>query len=252
MSRFFLIKISILLVKPLYYLIHYNFFFGLIQKYIFKVFKYKNLIFEINYKRISTSYSSSFLFKTYEYNDRVLVEKYITHKNKSIIIGGGIGFIACINYKKSLNECLISEIDQSIISCLKNNLKKNVCEYKLIEGNLLIKKKKDFDDFDINENFIANSQYTNLNKNRIVKKNYQLIDLDDYKNYNTLIIDGEGIEEHFISHLEHAPEIHHIFFELHFDILNKESVKMIFENLKKNNFLLIDNCFNSFYFKKNV
>ena len=252
MNRYFLIKISIFLVKPLYYLIHYNIFFGLIQKHIFKIFKYKNFKFEINYKRISTSYSSSFLFNTYEYNDRVLVEKYIDHNNKSIIIGGGIGFIACINYRKSLNECLISEIDESITSTLKYNLKNNDCKFKLIEGNLLIKKKQNYDDFFINENFIANSKYINKHKKKVTKKNYQLTDLYNYKNYNTLIIDGEGIEEHFISHLEFVPEIHHIFFELHFDILGKQSVKTLFENLKKNHFILIDNCFNSFYFKKNV
>ena len=60
------------------------------------------LMFKIDYERIPTSLASSFIFNTYEYNDRVLVEKYIT-KNKSIVIGGGLGFIACINFKLKIN-----------------------------------------------------------------------------------------------------------------------------------------------------
>ena len=110
MNKLFLIKIFIFLVKPLYYLIHKNFFFGLIQKHLIKNFYYKSLKFKIDYDKISIAYASSFLFKTYEYNDRILIEKHISEKNKSIIIGGGIGFIASLNFMKSSNEFLISEI----------------------------------------------------------------------------------------------------------------------------------------------
>ena len=72
----------------------------------------------------------------------MLVEKYIDEKNKSIIIGGGLGFIACINFKNSKNEFIISEIDETITKNLELNLKKNRCKFKLIKGNLLINKKK--------------------------------------------------------------------------------------------------------------
>ena len=41
---------------------------------------------------------------------------------------------------------------------LKFNLLKNKCKFKLISGNLLVKKKQ-YDQFLINKNFIANSQY---------------------------------------------------------------------------------------------
>ena len=252
MNKLFLVKFFLFLIRPLWYLIHYNFFLGLVQKYLIKNFKYKNLEFIIDYERISLAFSSSFIFNTYEYNDRVLVEKYITEKNKSIIIGGGIGFIASINYKKSSNKFIISEIDQTIINTLNKNLIRNKCIFELIEGNLLVKKNSDYEDFFINKNFLANSKYLNKNSQKKKIKNYQIIDIENYNEYNTLIIDGEGIEEHFVENLNYLPEIEHIFFELHLDILKKSSINLIFENLKKNNFQLVDNCFNSFYYKKNV
>ncbi len=251
MNKLFFIKVLTLLVQPIYYLIHYNFFFGLFQKYLIKDFYYKKLIFKIDYERIPTSLASSFLFNTYEYNDRILVEKYINKKNKSIIIGGGLGFIACINFKNSKKKFIISEIDKTIIKNLKFNLSQNNCKFKLIEGNLLVKKKTLYDKFFINKNFIANSKYVNEKKEKKIR-NFQLVDIKNYKKYNTLIIDGEGIEEHYIKHLNYLPNIKYIIFELHSDILNKNSIKLIFKNLNKNKFKLVDNCFNSFYFAKDV
>ena len=251
MNKLFFIKVLTLLVQPIYYLIHYNFFFGLFQKYLIKDFYYKKLIFKIDYERIPTSLASSFLFNTYEYNDRILVEKYINKKNKSIIVGGGLGFIACINFKNSKKKFIISEIDKTIIKNLKFNLSQNNCKFKLIEGNLLVKKKTLYDKFFINKNFIANSKYVNEKKEKKIR-NFQLIDIKNYKKYNTLIIDGEGIEEHYIKNLNYLPNIKYIIFELHSDILNKNSIKLIFKNLNKNKFKLVDNCFNSFYFAKDV
>ena len=126
MYKIILIKLSKQLVKPLYYIIHYNFFFGFLQKYFFKYFKFRKFTFNINYQRISLSYASSFLFKTYEYNDRVLIEKYISTENKCIIIGGGIGFIPCLSYHKSKNKIIVSEIDETITPLLNSNLKNTI------------------------------------------------------------------------------------------------------------------------------
>ena len=100
MSRHFPILIKIFLF-PIYYLIHSNKFFGYIQKYYLKKFYYQNIIINLNIDNIPLANYSSFLFKTYEYNDRRLVEKYIDSSNNCIIIGGGLGFIAVLAYKKS-------------------------------------------------------------------------------------------------------------------------------------------------------
>ena len=251
MNKLFFIKVLTLLVQPIYYLIHYNFFFGLFQKNLIKEFNYKKMVFRVDYERIPTSLASSFLFNTYEYNDRILVEKYIDKKNKSIIIGGGLGFIACINFKKSKNEFIISEIDKTIIKNLEFNLKKNNCRFKLIKGNLLVKKKKEYDKFFIGKNFISNSKYI-IKQNSISIKNFQLEDVCKLKKYNTLIIDGEGVEEHYIKNLNYLPNIKYIIFELHYNILSKSTVDLIFKQLNKKKFKLIDNCFNSFYFRKDV
>ena len=97
-------KLTKLILSPIYYILHHNYVFGFIHKFFFKNFYYKQLKFELNIKDIPIQNRSSFLFKTYEYNDRKLIEKHITKKNKSIIIGGGIGFIPVLTYKKSLNK----------------------------------------------------------------------------------------------------------------------------------------------------
>lgn len=105
------IKIFLL---PIYYIIHKNILFGLIQKKIIKKFYYKNLKFYINNSFLPTSNYSSFFFKTYEYNDKTLIERNINEINKCIVIGGGIGFIPCLTYYKSKNKILIFEIDKRI------------------------------------------------------------------------------------------------------------------------------------------
>ena len=90
-----------ILLFPIYYLIHSNKFFGYIQKYYLKKFYYQNIIINLDIDNIPLARYSSFLFKTYEYNDRRLVEKYIDSNNSCIIIGGGLGFIPVLAYKKS-------------------------------------------------------------------------------------------------------------------------------------------------------
>ena len=54
MNKLFFIKVLTLLVQPIYYLIHYN-FFGLFQKNLIKKFNYKKMVFKVDYERIPTS-----------------------------------------------------------------------------------------------------------------------------------------------------------------------------------------------------
>jgi hypothetical protein len=63
-------------------------------------------------------------------------------------------------------------------------------------------------------------------------------------------MDGEGIEEYFITNINLIKNIHNIIFELHNNMFNSKKIDFLFSNLKKNNFILIDKCFNSYYFKK--
>ncbi len=97
-------RITIALV---YYLIHRNLIFGYIYKNLFENFYYKDLVFSLKSVRLPISNYSSFFFKTYEFNDRVLIEKYINNRNSCIIIGGGIGFIAALCFLKSKKKILV-------------------------------------------------------------------------------------------------------------------------------------------------
>ena len=82
-----------IILTPIYYIIHHNYLFGFIHKFFIKNFYYNNLTFELKVKDIPLQNYASFLFKTYEYNDRKLIENHISKKNRAIILGGGLGFI---------------------------------------------------------------------------------------------------------------------------------------------------------------
>ena len=83
-----------ILMFPLYYFFHYNLIFGLIFKNLIKNFKYRQYIFELKNCTFPLPFYSSFIFNTYELNDRVLVEKNLTKIHRCIIIRGGIGIMA--------------------------------------------------------------------------------------------------------------------------------------------------------------
>tara|TARA_B100001765_G_C19288914_1_gene243423 strand:- start:269 stop:553 length:285 start_codon:yes stop_codon:yes gene_type:complete len=81
-------------------------------------------------------------------------------------------------------------------------------------------------------------------------RNISSTNIKNFKNFNTLIIDAEGIEEYYIRNLHLLKNIKHLIFEMHFHIFSKLEIRKMFEILKENNFKLIKKCFNSFYFKK--
>ncbi len=235
---------------PIYYLIHSNKFFGYIQKYYLKKFYYQNIIINLNIDNIPLANYSSFLFKTYEYNDRRLVEKYIDSSNNCIIIGGGLGFIAVLAYKKSKRKILVFEIDKKLIKNLNDNLIKNNCEFQIYEKNLILgKKTKNNEEFYINEDFLCSSKYLNKGKKKVIE-NISSDEIKTFEQYNSLIIDGEGIEEYFIQNLNQLKNIQYIIFELHFNFFSKNKIETMFKNLELNKFVFQDKCFNSYYFKK--
>ncbi len=244
-------KLTKFLIFPVYYLIHKNFIFGLIQKYIIKTFNYKNFKFDLKVENIPTSIQSSFLFKTYEYNDRKIVEKHINQNNRCIIIGGGLGFIPTLAYHKSKNKVLVFEINKSIIKNLRKNLLRNKCRFTLFEKNLILKNSKKESTYFKSDDFLLTSQYLKTKKKFYVK-NISKNKIKNFNKFNTLIVDGEGVEEYFINNLNNLKNIKYLIFELHHNIFKKKDILLMFKKLKKFNFIQIDKCFNSFIFcKKN-
>ena len=130
-----------LILYPVYYIFHHNFLFGYIHKFFFNVFKFKNFKFNLKLINLPLSHRASFLFKTYEYNDRIIVEKNLSNKNRCIVIGGGIGFIPTLVFHKTKNLVLVFEINKKIIKNLKINLQINHCYFKLLNKNLVFDKK---------------------------------------------------------------------------------------------------------------
>ncbi len=242
-------NITKIIIFPAYYLIHKNLFFGLIHKFLIKEFYYKNFKFFLNIKNISLSSHSSFFFKTYEYNDRKLVEKYVDSKNKCIIIGGGLGFIPTIAFHKSKNKLLVFEINKLIIKNLKKNLMTNDCEFKLYNNNLVLQNHKKTSEYYVGSSFLSTSQYEKKGKSKKIY-NIHFNKIKNFKNFNTLIMDGEGIEEYFLSNLNRVKNIKYIIFELHNNMFKSKKINSLFLNLKKNKFTQVDRCFNSYYFIK--
>ena len=157
-------RLTKVLILPLYYLLHHNFIIGIIQKFLIKNFYYKDFTFFLNIKNIPLPNYSSFFFRTYEYNDRKLIERNITKKNRCIVIGGGIGFIPCITYKISGNKLIIFEINSDLISNLNKNLISNRCKYKLYNENLVIFKNEKCKKFYLTNDFLATSSRIITNK----------------------------------------------------------------------------------------
>ena len=234
--------------KILYYTIHANIFFALIQKIFFKYFRYKELLFETNNLNIPFSHYSSFLFKTFEINDRIVLEKFITKINKCIIIGTGIGFTASLAYKLSQNKILSFEIDRRLKKTIEKNFFLNKVKYTLILKNLNFDKKKSKSYFFFQKNFLENSNNKNNGKKIMLDNIY-------YKNlhlslYNTIIIDAEGYEYEIITNIEKLKSIKNIFFELHPKILTKNQQNRIFKVLSLAGFTKKINFLNSYFFRK--
>jgi hypothetical protein len=238
----------------IYYIIHKNFFFGYIYKFFFDNFSYKKLVFNLKSFRLPTANYSSFFFNTYEYNDRILIEKYINKKNNCIIIGGGLGFIATLCFFKSKKKILVFEIDQSICNNLSKNLYTNSCKFVLYNKNLLIennfvKKFKKYSSFFFHNDFLSNSVHRKSNK-KFKVENIPSRKIPNFNKFNTLVIDAEGMEKYYIKNIGLLDNIYFLFFELHYDLLNSKEIEKITNILVKNKFILVDKCFNSFFYKR--
>jgi len=235
---------------PIYYLIHNNFIFGLFHKLIINKFSYKKIKINLNIKNIPIQNYSSFLFRTYEYNDRKIVEKHIDQNNKCIIVGGGLGFITTLAFQKSKKGILVFEINKNIVENLETNLEQNGVKYNLYQKNLILDKLHDQKKFYYADKyFLNNSMYLKSNK-KIILENIIKDQIPNFESFNTIIIDGEGVEEYFIKNISSLKNIKHIIFELHHNIFSNVEVTEFFNILKKNSFIQINKCFNSYYFKK--
>ena len=237
-----------IILTPIYYIVHHNYLFGLIHKFFIKNFYYKNLKFELKIENIPIQNYSSFLFKTYEYNDKKLIEKHITPKNRSIILGGGIGFIPVLVYKNSRNKMLVFEINKEITKNLKNNLINNKTNFKIFTNNLVYKKTKNKYFFFSND-FLSTSSKVQTKK-KVLVQNLEKNKIKDFNKFNTLILDIEGDEYYYILNIHKFSQIRYLFFELHFNIINKDKRQKIMNILSANGFKLKDKCYNSYYFKK--
>ena len=87
-------------------------------------------------------------------------------------------------------------------------------------------------------------------KKKIKFKNLFYKKIKKFKNFNTLIIDGEGIENQYVENINKLKNIRHLIFEFHSDIFNENKKNKLFNILGKNNFYLKDKFINSFYFTK--
>ena len=52
------------------------------------------------------------------------------------------------------------------------------------------------------------------------------------------------MEKYYINNIRFLNNIHYLFFEMHYDLLNIKDIKKINNTLNINNFFLVDKCFN--------
>jgi len=179
----------------------------------------------------------------------VLIERNLEKKHKCIIIGGGIGFIGVLTFHLTKNKIILFEINKELKNLLNSNLKRNYVKFRLFENNLVLDKKFNKDSYFTSENFAINSIFRKSKKKSFFK-NLHFTKIKNFNLYNTLIIDGEGIEKHYIDNLDKIRNIRYIFFEFHHDIFNEKKKIKIFNQLKKNKFFLKDKFVNSYFFEK--
>ena len=128
----------------------------------------------------------------------------------------------------------------------------NHCVFKLFSKNLTVKSKIKNKIFYLSNDFLDTSSKQKRRK-KILVNNIEYNKIDKNRTYNTLIIDAEGDEESYIKSLKNLKNIKYLFFELHYNIFNIKQINDLMKILKKNQFILKDKCFNSFYFvRKNV
>ena len=241
--------LSKLLMFPLYYTFHCNIFFGWIHKKFLKKFKYKSLIFNLKDCEIPLPFLSSFIFNTYELNDRIILEKNLSQKHKCIIIGGGIGFIPAIVNRITKNKVIIFEINKKILNNLNTNLLNNNIKFQIFNFNFLLNNSDKKSYYYSHKNFLATSMYRKTKK-KIKLKNISYKKIKNINKFNTLIIDGEGIEKHYIENISVLNKIKFIFFEFHNDIFSNVQKSKIFKKLENEGFYLKDKFINSYYFAK--
>ena len=235
-------------LAPIYYLIHHNYLFGYLHKLIVRKFYFKGLKFDLNIEDIPVQNYSGFLFKTYEYNDRKLIEKHISQKNKTIILGGGIGFVPALTFINSGNKILVFEINKKIIPNLEKNLTQNNVDFKIFNNNLVFEKTEN-KTFFLSNDFLSTSSRIKTDS-KVIVDNLESSKIKDFEKFNTLVIDIEGDEEYYISNIDRFKNIKYLFFELHHNILKEDKIEQMMSALKVSKFFLKDKCFNSYYFER--
>jgi hypothetical protein len=176
------------------------------------------------------------------------MEKFITKKNRCLIIGTGIGFTTVLAYHLSKNKVLSLEIDKSLKSTIKKNFFLNKIKYELIFKNIVFNKNNLKSYLKLKNNFLENNKYNKYGKKIIVDNIY-------YKNlklseYNTMIIDAEGFEFEIITKVKELKSIKSIFFELHPKILSVIQQKKLFQSLFEAGYVKQFEFLNTFFYKK--
>ena len=118
----------------------------------------------------------------------------------------------------------------------------------LIQNNF-VKKFKKYYYFFYHNDFLSNSVYRK-SKKRFKIENISSNKILNFSQFNTLVIDAEGMEKYYINNIRFLNNIYFLFFELHYDLLNSKEIENINNILVKNKFILVDKCFNSFFYKR--
>ena len=233
-----------------YYLLHRNIFLGFLYKKFFSYFEYKNIKIFIKKAPLMISEYSSFVFKTYEFNDRYLIEKYLNKKNKCIVIGAGPGFTSCLCYEYSRNPIKIFEIDKRWEHYIVKSIKINKVKAEVYFNNLTFSKNKIFQYFYINKFGLWNNQEKNIDSKKTKIKNIYFNRIKKINDFNTLVIDAEGYEYYIVRNLHLMKNIKYIIFEFHNNLFDSNKKDKFFNFLKINHFKLQKKFFNSYYYEK--
>lgn len=242
---------KILVFKPIKNIIRFS--AGNYNYFIVKKFKINNLKFDFTYEfSKDILFNGDFFLGLYEKEERFFCEKYLTHKDNVLEIGGGFGVISSV-IKNQIKEgkLVVIEANYKNIPYIKKNLKNNNFNDVKVE-NFFISNSEGKTKFYINESFLRSSSKLKT-KDEVLVRNVRLKDIFmKYENcFNVLVVDIEGGEiELFEENLELITKfISKIIIEVHPKILGVEKSNQLIKNIKKK-YKLKEFKNDVFYFEK--
>lgn len=180
---------------------------------------------------------NSFILEKYEFNEKKLVEKYLTEDDIVLELGGCIGVVSLL-INRILNKKenhIVLEIDKNNLEYLKLNRENNHAHFNVINGVLSNNNNLYYQE---SHSFWGGKLVKEINSNPIQSYSLKQLELNSNLKFNTLVMDIEGGEVEVINEID-LSGFKKLLFEIHFERTSDQYIT-IEKILNHNNFTKIE------------